>query len=176
MEYRVKLRALTYADMNKTHYWHNETDISDLFLKHPFPVNIETEKLWYDQILYSNFPTNVFGIEFIETAELIGLTLLKDINLLNRTTEYAIYIGDVNYRGIGLAKEATTLTLNFAFNKLGLNRVFLKVLEDNLVAHNLYKKLGLKTEGVCRETIFKNNKFHNEILMSVLKKEYMQII
>ncbi len=124
---KISLRALTNEDIQKTLEWHNKQDIVDLYSGHPFPVNIEMEKKWYEKVLYSNFPTTVFGIEDIESKTLIGLTLLKDINLINRSAEFAIYIGNENFRNKGLSKDATFETLIFGFFKLGLNRIFLKV-------------------------------------------------
>ncbi len=168
---KIKLRALTGHDIEKTLSWNNLEDISDLYSGHPFPVNIEMEQIWYDKILTSNFPISVFGIELIENQSLIGITVLKDINLINRSAEYAIYIGEKEYRGRGLSNEATSETLRFGFYKLGLNRIFLRVLEENEVAIKLYKTAGFQREGLLRNSIFKNNSFKNELIMAILKEE-----
>lgn len=61
----IKLRALSIDDKEKTLGWHNQEDIVDLYSGHPFPVNPEMEKKWYEKILTSNFPLTVFGIEFL---------------------------------------------------------------------------------------------------------------
>lgn len=158
-------------DMQKTLVWNNQDDISNLYSGHPFPVNDEMEKKWYEKILTSNFPVSVFGIEFCENELLIGITVLKDINLINRSAEFAIYIGDKEYRGKGIAKEASLETMNFGFNKLGLNRIYLKVLEENEYAIKLYTSIGFQKEGMLRECIFKNNSFKNELILGILKNE-----
>lgn len=172
MENRLKLRALTLSDIEKTLKWNNSDSISELYAGHPFPVNEEMEKKWYDKILTSNFPTTVFGIELLGNNKLIGLTLLKGINLIHRKAEFAIYIGDIDERGKGYSFEATMKTISFGFEKLGLNRIDLKVLEENKPAINLYKKCGYKKEGTLRQSVFKNNKFKNEIVMSILSKDF----
>ena len=171
---RVRLRALTSTDVDKTLEWNNQAEISNFYSGHPFPVNIEMEKKWYEKILYSNFPITVFGIEFIETKTLIGITVLKDINLINRCAEFAIYIGDKEYKGKGLSIEASNETIEFAFKKIGLNRIYLKVLTENTKAIALYEKIGFLKEGVFRETVFKNNEFKNELIMSILNNEYFK--
>jgi len=170
---RIKLRALTRSDITSTLHWHNNEDIKNLYSGHPFPVNIEMEEKWYEKLLTSNFPTTVFGIEIIDTNELIGILSLKNINLINRDAELAIYIGADNAKGKGFSKEATLLILNFAFNNLGLNRIYLKVLETNHIANKLYKKCGFIEEGKFRESVFKKGKFCNEIIMSILKNDYL---
>lgn len=169
---RILLRALTSSDISKTLVWDNQVEISDLYLGHPFPVNEEMEKIWYNKILTSNYPTTVFGIETIAEKELIGITILKDINLINRVAEFAIYIGNKEYLGKGLSKESTIETLRFGFFKLGLNRIFLKVLEENKIALKLYNSIGFVQEGIMRESVFKNNVFRSEIIMSILKDEF----
>lgn len=169
---KIILRALTLKDLEKTLAWHNQDDIVEFYSGHPFPVNSEMEIKWYDKILTSNFPLTIFGIETIDSKKLIGLSMLKDINLVNRNAEFAIYIGDLEHRGKGLSKEATLLTFDFAFNKLGLNRVFLKVRIDNVKAINLYKSLGMIEEGNLRNSVFKNGVFHNELIFSILKEEF----
>lgn len=170
---RIKLRALTSTDIDKTLEWNNEEAISNLYSGHPFPVNLEMEKKWYEKILTSNLPLTVFGIEFIETKTLIGITVLKDINLINRSAEFAIYLGDKEYKGKGLSKEATLATLTFGFHKLGLNRIHLKVLEENEIAIKLYHSTGFLNEGVLRKSVFKNNQYKSEIMMSILKDEFI---
>ena len=168
----IRLRALTITDLPLTLKWHNQTDIIEMYAGNPFPVNEEMERKWYEKILTSNFPVTVFGIELIENNKLIGLTILRDINLINRSAETAIYIGDQNERSKGYSKEALKLTLNFAFNNLGLHRVFLSVREDNVAALGLYEKLGFIREGILRDSIYKNGKYLSLIIMSILEEEF----
>ena len=161
----VRIRALTITDLPLTLKWHNQPDIIEMYAGNPFPVNEEMERKWYEKILTSNFPVTVFGIELIENNKLIGLTILRDINLINRSAETAIYIGDQNERSKGYSKEALTLTLNFAFNNLGLHRVFLSVREDNAAALGLYEK-------ILRDSIYKDGKYISLIIMSILEGEF----
>jgi RimJ/RimL family protein N-acetyltransferase len=174
MNTKIKLRALTQADMEKTLAWHNQDDISSLYSGHPFPVNIEMERLWYEKILTSNFPTTVFGIELVESKELIGITVLRDIHMINRTAEIAIYIGNPESRGKGFSKDAMTATLIFGFLKLSLNRIHLKVLEENSPAIKLYQSLGFIKEGILRNSIFKNGEYKSEMIFSILKNEFIK--
>jgi RimJ/RimL family protein N-acetyltransferase len=168
----IQLRALTNNDLEATLKWNNQEDIRNNYLGHPFPINEESEKKWYEKILTSNFPVTVFGIEHLSDKKLIGISVLRDINMINRVAEFAVYIGEANYRGKGLSKEATLQTLMFAFNDLGLNRVFLKVLEYNMPAIKLYESVGFSKEGLLKDSVFKNNKYHSELIFAMLKEEF----
>ena len=169
---RIKLRALTMNDLPKTLEWHNREDIQNFYSGHPFPVNKEMEEEWYNRILKSNYPTTVFGIEENSNDELIGISVLKNIQMINRVAEFAIYIGAQNYKGKGLSIEATEETLRFGFYKIGLNRIFLKVMENNELALKLYRQIGFKQEGIFKKSVFKNNSFHNELVFAILKEEF----
>ena len=168
----IQLRALTQADLDKTLEWHNQEDIRDTYLGHPFPVNREKEEAWYQKVLTSDLPLSVFGIETIDTKKLIGIVLLKNINLINREAEFGIYIGDKVEKGKGYSKVASQLALRFAFYNLGLNRVFLKVEVQNTIATEMYKKIGFVKEGLLRKSVFKNNEFRDVLIFSMLKDEF----
>lgn len=131
---------------------------------------METE--WYKKILTSNFPTTVFGIELIERSKLIGLSVLKNIDLINRKSEFAIFIGDEDERGKGYSFKATILTLRFAFNDMGMNRIYLFVLSNNTPAIKLYKKAGFSEEGHLIKSIFKAGEFYDEIVMGIIKENF----
>jgi RimJ/RimL family protein N-acetyltransferase len=169
---KIKLRALTASDIEKTFLWHNQEDISDLYSGHPFPVNIEMETKWYEKILKSNFPMTIFGIEVIESNNLIGITVLRDINMIYRSAEFAFYIGDQSERGKGYSKEALILTLRFAFLKLGLQRIYVKILEENVQTIKIHERIGFKREGILRKSVFKNGHYKNELFMGLLEEEF----
>lgn len=169
---KIKLRALTSSDISLTLSWNNQDDIKQFYAGHPFPVNIEMENEWYNKILRTNIPTSVFGIELIEEKKLIGITVLKNINFIHRKAEFAIYIGDTAERGKGFSAEATKKTLELGYYQLGLNRIYLSVQKNNIPAIRLYEKIGFVIEGELRDSIYKDGKFHDECIMSILSNEY----
>ena len=172
MRTSLKLRALRLDDAEVTWAWRNQDDIRDQYSGHPFPVNLEMERSWLEKTAGSNIPTTVFGIELVASNKLIGMTVLRNINFINREAELAILIGDEEERGKGYATDALRLTLDFAFRKLGLNRIFLKVNVDNAPALQLYEKCGFQKEGRLRESVFKNGLFKDQLVMSVLSREF----
>ena len=61
-------------------------------------------------------------------------------------------------------------TLKQAF-ATGFVRVELTVRADNLRAQRLYEKLGFVREGVLRDAVFVDGKFHDAIGMALIDRE-----
>ena len=75
-------------------------------------------------------------------------------------------------RGKGLADEASRLLLRFAFNTLGLHRVFLQVNVTNQSAISLYRRLGFVEEGILRAASFADGRLVDRLLLSMLSHEF----
>lgn len=83
-------------------------------------------------------------------------------------------IGNQEYMGQGYATEATQLMLAYCFLRLNMNRVYLKVYADNARAISLYERCGFKVEGTLRESRFEGGGFKDVLIMSILRREFMQ--
>lgn len=101
----------------------------------------------------------------------VGFVRMDEIDHINKTIRIG---GDIhpNFRGKGLGTKMYKLLLEYCFNQLNMNRVWLFVLESNYVAIGLYNKMGFKQEGIQRQAIFRNGKYNNYIMMSILADEY----
>ena len=53
-----------------------------------------------------------------------------------------------------------------------MNRIYLNILEENISSRKLFEKMGFIQEGVQREAVFKNGKYNNLIMYSLLKEDY----
>jgi len=103
---------------------------------------------------------------------IIGHGGFYKIDYINKSAEYAILIGNNNFLGKGIGSHVTALLLKYGFEQLALNRISLSLLNENIAAYNLYSKIGFKREGCLKKSIWKNNKYYDEIIMAILKCEY----
>lgn len=78
----------------------------------------------------------------------IGNIKIDPIDLDANSGEYGIMIGDTNEWGKGYAKEASLTIIDYCFNKLDLSKITLGVLEQNIGALKLYKKMGFQQESI----------------------------
>lgn len=126
-----------------------------------------------DETYYKDKSNMCFAITE-KNGQFIGLVELFDISWKNRRAELSICIKP-SYRGKGVGYIAIYKLLCIGFEEVGLNRIWLRVLEHNLKAISLYQKIGFVKEGICREESLRGGKFVNQIQMSLLSDEWLSI-
>lgn len=85
-----------------------------------------------------------------------------------------IYIGDEDYKGKGLGKEAMGLILDHCFIRLHMERVTLDHLPENIGGGKFFEGLGFTYEGVLRNAGKKEGRYVDFHLMSMLRAEYFE--
>ena len=166
----IYLRELSKADIREINKWRNDKKTID-FLGSPFRyVSEDVDQNWYEQYLQTRHNTVRLAICDLDNDVIIGASYLLNIDWLNRNAEFAIWIGNESYREKGVGEASTRAVLEHAFKDLNLHRVYLTVLEDNVKAISLYRKVGFIKEGIVREAIFKNGCYNNLVSMSILNK------
>lgn len=108
-----------------------------------------------------------------ENDEYLGTISLKNVDWSSRVAEYAISMR-TSAQGKGIATNATNEILRYAFEELGLNRVFLNVLYENEKAIRLYEKCGFRYEGIFKEHINIRGKNRTIKWYAIMKDEWME--
>jgi len=171
MERTIRLRALRKEDAEITWKWRNQTSVREMYSGHPFFINPTKEHAWYDRVLTSDLPNVSMGIEIAETETLIGMMFLLHVNHFNRSAELA-FLFDENSRKASDIIVAILLALEFGYYDLNLNRIYGKLVEHHTMLIKLYERYGGQREGLMRQSFFKNGKYLNEVMMSILKEDY----
>lgn len=94
----------------------------------------------------------------------IGTTNLK-INWIHRHGDIGIIIFDKTEWGKGYATEAIGLVKDYAFNVLGLHRLYTGIYEVNIGSIKAFEKSGFIREGILKEHRFCEGKYINQIVM-----------
>jgi len=112
----------------------------------------------------------------IETKEGLPIGhLLFFIDKQNDSGSFGMAIGDKNYWGEGYARDAAKTILEYGFGKLHLHQIHLAgngTCEGNLNAIKTAESLGFVREGLHRDRVKLDGKYHNMIPMSMLAKEW----
>jgi diamine N-acetyltransferase len=169
---QVRLRAIEREDIPAFLRWFNDPEVRQYLLLYK-PMSKGEEERWVEarQEARDEF---IFGIEALIGKEwvLIGNVGLVKIDWKNRAATLGIVLGEKEHWGQGYGTEATRLMLRFAFHELNLHRVELDVFDFNQRAMRCYEKAGFRREGTKRAALFRDGRYHDVHLMSILQEEF----
>ena len=170
---RIRLRAVEQDDVQKFHEWVNDPEVTRGLAMY-LPLSMQDEQGWFERISKVDPHEKPFAIDIKKGKawKLIGNCGTFSISTVNRSCELGIMIGDKSEWNKGYGAEAMTLLLQHGFETLNMNRVFLRVYEDNVRAVRSYEKSGFVLEGRQRQAVYKRGKYEDVLFMSVLRSEW----
>src|SRR3990167_8572470 len=137
---RSALTEMTADDQAPFHKWHTENpELRALIDDHTSP-SLEDQMRWFER---SQVPDRkIFAITALPDHTLIGHGGLVDIDLSEHTAQLRITIGNAAFWGKGFGTEATRLIVQYGFDTLHLESIWLRVLPTNTRAIRSYEKAG----------------------------------
>ena len=163
----VYLRALEPSDLHRTLRWHNDPELYQTLQGVFRFVSEQAEEKWLaEKAQYSTTEVNL-AVCVRESGQHVGIISLRNIEPVARHGELALFIGEASARGKGYGRSAVRQLLDHAFNDLGLQRVFLYVLEENAVARKVYQDCGFELEGHLRRHAFKDGTWKDVLVMGI---------
>ncbi|MBQ7352890.1 MAG: GNAT family N-acetyltransferase [Clostridia bacterium] len=121
---------------------------------------------------YKSGDYNDWALIYKENQKMIGTCGFTRIDKENSVVEIG-YVINPDYWGMGIATEAASKVISFAFEELKVNRVEAKFLFGNSASLAVTKKIGMKFEGYQREAMFVKGKFKTIGISSILRREYL---
>jgi len=170
---RVRLRAAEREDLKKFHQWVNDPEVTRNLALY-LPMSMVDEENWFNSMTQRdpNEKSLVIEIRDGDGWKMIGNSGVFGIDWVNSSGELGIMIGDKSEWNKGYGTEVMTLLQRHGFKTLNLNRICLKVYADNARAIRAYEKAGFVQEGRMRSAVYKNGRYDDVILMSVLHSEW----
>lgn len=133
----------------KTLEWRNAKHVTKYFKKQN--IAIDTHLSWLKGLEALQPTCRAFFIE--ANGKEIGVAYFHSIDYKMNTAEWGIYIYDQAIRGHGFGKAALNKSLLYAKDILSLRAVYLEVLENNVIAINLYERVGFIKIGQCNDVL-----------------------
>ena len=169
----IELRNLQPSDKEYFFSWINDKDVIKYSLAKFQKMNSNDEiSGWFDLLLADKSSYNKAIVDSTN-KKLIGYAGISKISETNLSGEYFIFIGDKSYYGNGIGTFTTKEIVKRGFQELGLNRIMLTVSDKNIGAVKAYENANFKTEGIMRQSCYRDGNFHNKIIMSILKDEWI---
>ena len=170
---KVYLRPLEMEDIDSFILWLNDEEVRQ-YLTRTSPLNRIREREFVEN-LYKDEREIVLGIVLKENDQLIGNIALHRISIPYRQSGLGIVIGEKTCWSKGYGTEALNLMLRYGFDQLNLHRIYLTVLSFNARAIHTYEKVGFIKEGVFREHMYRNGKYHDVYYMGILEDEWRRL-
>lgn len=119
----------------------------------------------------NSYPFIVFDKK---TNSFAGSTRFYDIQLTNKSLQLGFTWYGKDYQGTGLNKNCKYLLLEFAFEKMKMERVEFRADFENKKSIAAMKSIGCIEEGVLRKNFVKpSGERRDSIVLSILKKEWL---
>ncbi|HHY99354.1 MAG TPA: GNAT family N-acetyltransferase [Firmicutes bacterium] len=174
---KIVLREFRRDDIEPIQRWVNNENIIKYLAFPLFPQTLEETTEFVERQLHKKGAPNegifVIALKDDPKSEYIGSIGLHRIDYRNRHCELGIVIGREDLLGKGIGREAIQMVLGFAFNFLNMHKVNLRVYEYNERARHCYAACGFKEEGRIRDQRYYNGKYWDEIIMGIIKEEYL---
>ena len=124
-------------------------------------------------VLHSNCPKKDLIYEIRTHDEFAGLIALKEIDPWNNKTEIGYWLVQ-RFERHGLITRSCEALLDLSFNKLGINRVQIKVAVGNARSCLVPERLGFSVEGIERAGEMHQDRYLDLIVYSILKQDWEQ--
>lgn len=110
--------------------------------------------------------------EGFDTA--VGIFQLRALNAGFSTAEWGFALGS-QFWGTGLFPQGAALTMAFAFEDVGVQRLEARAMVANDRGNGALRKMGAVKEGVLRQSMAKGGALHDEILWSIARTEWRKV-
>jgi diamine N-acetyltransferase len=173
---RVYLRPAERDDIPLFVSWLNDAETAS-FLSFRAPMSFAQEEDWFEKLLVDQGKSRWhFVMCLLDGGQPIGTIGLFDLDTVNGSAGMGITVGEKSLWGKGYGTDSLNALLDFGFGMLRLERIWLDVNDDNVRAKRSYEKCGFKLEGIKRHAMYRDGRYRDLEVMSILRDEWSSLI
>lgn len=162
---RVELIRISLQDKNSLRIWRNDPAVSRwMYTNHE--ISEEEHSAWFDSML--NDESKMYW-KIVVDGNAVGSVFLTEISQQNRECSWGMYLADQQMRGKGVAQAACTLSLNFAFSQLAMQKVKCEAVAENETAIGLYENVGFLRTGLTRDAVRRGNEMLSVVTLEITR-------
>lgn len=165
---KLILRCMAESDTDAIISWRNRDFVRRNFIYQALFTR-ESHENWIETMVKTKRVVQFIITEKSNNRD-IGSVYLRDIDYENSKAEYGIFIGEEDALGRGFGTEAAKLMLKYAFEKLSLHKIMLRVFADNTRAVQSYINAGFVQEGYFKEEVKINGVYKDIIFMAKINE------
>lgn len=164
----VRLRAPEPSDIDAFMRWENDTRV--------WECGSALAPLSHRQMerYLENYSADIAGegqlrlvVESLADGSAVGAVDLFEADMLNCRCGMGIII-DPDARGNGYAREALSLTADYARHRLGMHQLWCHVAIDNNASRRLFAAAGFSVTGCLRDWLRRRNAFVDVEIMQLI--------
>jgi len=169
------LRLIEPDDYETTYRWRNDYELQKMTCGPMRYISKEMEKNWALSRSKDNSNNIYLAICSYETNEMIGWISINNIDYINRKCCLGgIEIGDKEHQNGFEYVESIKMVMEYAFDQLNMNKIYSSCLEEHLLSRAEPLAFFSKVEGIERQSIYKDGKYHNKFNFGLLKEDYLE--
>lgn len=173
---QLYLRAFEYDDLLFINKLRNEEGLFEFTCGNKYYISSERDKKWIEDKIFNNSTQLYLMLCKIDDSQPIGYICAVNIDYVNKKAQWGGIVIDEKFAGVGYGTEGGHLLLDHLFCELGMNMVYGFWREDHASSLKMAEKIGFHIDGLARAYVYKQNKFHNAFMCSILKSEYEEIL
>jgi ribosomal-protein-alanine N-acetyltransferase len=167
---RLILRRIRRSDLYDVYEYSHDPRVSEYLMWQPHSTLSDTRRYLKNvDKKYKNAEFYTWGIEY--RGKLIGTVGFNCFSLEHSTGEVG-YVLNADYWGRGIATEALSRILEYAFDYLALNRVEIKYMRENSASLAVAEHCGFTYEGTMREAIYVKGRYRDIGIAAITASDY----
>ncbi len=172
---RLTLRKMLVADTADMYEYACRPDVTKYLTWNPHPDREYTRE--YLQYLGNRYATGMFydwAIIYEADCKMVGTCGFTSFNCTADSAEVG-YVLNPSYWGKGIVTEALERVLRFGFEELKLHRIEARFMEGNDRSLRVMEKVGMRFEGILRESMLIKGSYVNVGVCSILDSEWKKL-
>jgi len=171
---KTSIRPVEEADIETMYQWYNDQEVN-LWSSGAWPLNTLLSKEQLAVKFLDELPDTYRYTILAENELLIGTIGFKEVNIPAQSATLFVVLGNKTYWGKGYGTDALITFSRFLLTQWNFHRISLDTWDGNNRAIRVYEKVGFKIEGRQREARFVLGKYHDAILMGLLREEFFSL-
>jgi RimJ/RimL family protein N-acetyltransferase len=166
----ARLRILDSTDADYVRRLRNSPAVVSRFQYRHFISDVQQQG--FVRSLAESTSQVYFVAERLPGGEPFGVYFAREIDHRNQRADNGVFL-DESMSGTGVeAFEGAFLLLDYEFRYLNLRKVCAEVLSDNPRALRFNAALGMRQEGVRRDHLFYDGRFHDLVELALFRDDF----
>ena len=164
-----KLRPWSASDLSSlVKYGDNPKIAQNLTDGFPHPYTEESGRNFLEMVSKTNDLILCIEIDG-EAVGSVGIHLKKDVHRKN--AEIGYWLAEP-FWGQGIISRVIPQMVEKAFGQFDIERIYAGVYGRNMASQRVLQKAGFQVEVTFEKTIFKNEKFENEVVLAIRREQW----